>query len=339
MRVGIIGGGFGLNVQAPIIQTHPMMKLTAICTMKRHQLPNGIFSGKNIPTHYRNWKEILDYEELDLLFISSLPPYHFNMVKTALIKGINVVCEKPFTMNRHESNELVELTNHFPAKVMIDYEWRFLPIRQKMKELFLNNIGGLIHFDYHISSAQYDHLQSTKRGWMAQKQQFGGMLGAIGSHMIDCMRWIVGDEIEKINGFVHTHVSEGAGEFRDADDAFFIHGKMKNNSTFSLQLLSGVNHGFGSQLRIFGNSGTIVLMNDHTLKYGKGSKPLEEIHILQQGQIPFHLTTEVKAYYPAFYPFLEKVYEYITFDKLDRDLPTIQDGHENQVILDKILAN
>lgn len=24
MRVGIIGGGFGLNVQAPIIQTHPM---------------------------------------------------------------------------------------------------------------------------------------------------------------------------------------------------------------------------------------------------------------------------------------------------------------------------
>ncbi|KYD00190.1 hypothetical protein B4102_1202 [Heyndrickxia sporothermodurans] len=307
--------------------------------MNRHQIPDGIFSESTIPKHYRNWNKMIDYEELDLLFVSSLPPFHYNMVKTALKKGINIVCEKPFTMNRHESRELIELTTHYSAKVMIDFKWRFLPIRQKMKKLFQNNIGDLIHFDYHISSAQYEHLHLTSRGWMAQKQQFGGMLGAIGSHMIDCMRWIVGDEIEKINGFVHTHVPEGAGEFRDADDAFFIHGKMKNNSTFSLQLLSGVNHGFGSQLRIFGSAGTIVLMNDNTLKYGKGSKPLKKIHILQQENIPVHLTLEAKAYYPAFYPFLEKVYEYIIFDKLDRDLPTIQDGYENQVILDKILAN
>ncbi|MGE8000810.1 hypothetical protein ACQKOF_19475 [Lysinibacillus sp. NPDC093190] len=52
MRVGIIGGGFGLKVQAPIIKIHPMMKITAVSTMKRHQLPEELLSGENPPTHY-----------------------------------------------------------------------------------------------------------------------------------------------------------------------------------------------------------------------------------------------------------------------------------------------
>ena len=39
MRVGIIGGGFGLAVQAPIINTHPKMNVSAISTMIRHQVP------------------------------------------------------------------------------------------------------------------------------------------------------------------------------------------------------------------------------------------------------------------------------------------------------------
>lgn len=39
MRVGIIGGGFGLSVQAPIINMHPKMEVSAVSTMHRHRLP------------------------------------------------------------------------------------------------------------------------------------------------------------------------------------------------------------------------------------------------------------------------------------------------------------
>lgn len=339
MRVGIIGGGFGLSVQAPIINLHPKMEVTAVSTMNRHRLPVGLFNWENPPNHYKNWTEMLDKEELDLLFVSSLPIYHFEMVKEALIKGISVVCEKPFTMNSSESIELLNLSKSYKVKVLIDFEWRYLPIRQKMKELILNDIiGKIIHFEYHISSPQYQNLKSSKRGWMGEKQKFGGMLGALGTHMIDCLRWLVRDEIEHINGLLHTHVPEGAGELRDADDAFFIHGKMKNDSTFSVQLISGINHGFGSNLRVFGDKGTITLTNDKQLSLGKVNEQLEEIKIQSQSKVPLHLSKEASAYYPAFYPFLEKVYDYIVLDKIDKDLPTIEDGHENQIVIDEILG-
>ncbi|MFE7062028.1 Gfo/Idh/MocA family protein [Sutcliffiella sp. NPDC057660] len=339
MRVGIIGGGFGLKVQAPIINTHPKLKVTAVSTVKRHQLPKDLSNEDNTPVHYTNWAKMLDSEELDLVFVSSLPVHHFEMVKYALNKGLNVVCEKPFTMNSRESEELLTLLKKSnDAKVFIDFEWRYHPARQKVKEL-LSEIGDILHFEYHISSPQYQHLQNNKRGWMGQKEQFGGMLGALGTHMIDCLRWLTKDEVITINGLTHTHVPEGPGELRDSDDAFFMQGRMTRNSTFSIQLISGVHHGFGSNLKIFGRLGTISLTNDKTLVLGKESESLEEILIKTDDQtIPF-LSLEAKAYYQAFYPFIDKVYENITFNKLDEDLPTIVDGHENQMIIDRVLLN
>ncbi|MBN6204967.1 Gfo/Idh/MocA family oxidoreductase, partial [Ralstonia pickettii] len=87
MRVGIIGGGFGLRVQAPIIKSHPLMKIAAVSTMKRHQLPEELISGDYSPNHYTNWTEMLDKEEINLLFVSSIPVYHYQMVKHAVKKG------------------------------------------------------------------------------------------------------------------------------------------------------------------------------------------------------------------------------------------------------------
>lgn len=340
MRVGIIGGGFGLRVQAPIIEAHPMMKIVAVSTMNRHQLPKELMSGDNPPNHYKNWTEMLDKEELDLLFVSSIPIYHYQMVKHALKKGINVVCEKPFTMDSNESKELLLLSKKYNAKVLVDFEWRFLPIRQKVKEMINNNeVGKVFHFEYHISSPQYQHLQDSKQGWMGKKDMFGGMLGALGTHMIDCLRWLIKDEFEKISGLLHTHVPVGADEIRDSDDAFFIHGLMKNKSTFSIQLLAGINHGFNSTIRIFGDLGTINVVNDDRLYFGRANEELEEIIVQAQEIAPTHLSREASAYFPAFYPFLDKSYQYIKNNKRDDDLPTVLDGHANQVIIDRILKN
>ncbi|WP_100011726.1 Gfo/Idh/MocA family oxidoreductase [Lentibacillus sediminis] len=161
-------------------------------------------------------------------------------------------------------------------------------------------------------------------------------VGALGTHMIDCLRWMTQSEVEFVNGLLHTHVPQGAGETRDADDAFFIHGKMDNDTTFSVQLVSGVNHGLGSSIDVFGSEGTITLKNDKQLSFGRINEPLQKIEIPSHEAVPSHLSKEASAYYPAFHPFLEMIYDYIINDQADKDLPTIEDGHENQVIMDKI---
>nr|WP_308777830.1 Gfo/Idh/MocA family oxidoreductase [Lentibacillus populi] len=133
--------------------------------------------------------------------------------------------------------------------------------------------------EYHISSPRYQYLQNNKLGWSGDKRKFGGMLGALGTHMVDCLMWLVKDEMEDYSGFVHTHVPQTGLKQRDADDAFFIQGKMRDNSTFSVQLISGVNHAFGSNLRIFGSSGTITLTDDKELFFGKSKEKLNKINV------------------------------------------------------------
>src|SRR5690606_13038530 len=112
----------------------------------------------------------------------------------------------------------------------------------------------------------------------------------------------------------------------------------KNNSTFSIQLISGINHGYGSNVKIFGSKGTTTLTNDTQLCFVKINDPLEELKIQFQGKVQPNLSKEEDAYYPAFYSFLEKVYDYIVNNKIDEDLPLIEDGHQNQIVIDKILG-
>ncbi|OPA78611.1 oxidoreductase [Paenibacillus selenitireducens] len=338
MKVAIIGGGFGLRVQAPIIQSYAQMNLVAVSTMHRHQIPDEISNDVSI-RHYTDWIEMLDKESLDLVFVSSLPTFHYEMVKHAIEQGIHVICEKPFTINKLQAKELLHLSEQYHAKVLIDFEWRYLPIRQKVKDLIRSHeLGELIHLEYHISTPQYQHLQSNKRGWMGEKHHFGGMLGAIGTHMIDCLRWLSEDEMADISGFVHTHVPEGAEEQRDADDAFFIHGRMKRLATFSMQFISGIHHGFGSSLKIFGNQGTLTLHNDEKLCLGKANESLTEIKVPSLHDEDHRLSLEAHAYYQAFFPFLEKAYEYMVHSKTDKDIPTIYDAYANQLVIDPFLS-
>lgn len=44
---------------------------------------------------------------------------------------------------------------------------------------------------------------------MGERNKFGGMLGALGSHMIDCMKWLTNDDIETMNSYLFTHIPEG----------------------------------------------------------------------------------------------------------------------------------
>ncbi|SET17951.1 Predicted dehydrogenase [Oceanobacillus limi] len=340
IKVGIIGGGFGLKVQAPIIDSHPDMTVTAVSTVNRHQLPEEMDCLKHTPIHYKNWQEMVTREKVELLFVSSMPIHHFKMVKYAIENGVkHIVCEKPFTTTSDESRELLHLAETYDAKVFLDFEWRYVPGRQKMKKLLLDQyVGDILHMEYHVSNAQYQKMLSNQRGWLGEKEKFGGMLGALGSHMIDCLRWLSG-EVKVVNGMVHTHVPEGAGEVRDADDSFFIHGVTIDNATFSLQLVTGVNHGFGSSLKVFGTQGTVALINDKQLAAGKANEKMMESIEEYEKEIPSHLSERTKSYFPAFYTYVTRLYDYLVNGNEDPDLATIEDGHRSQEIIDTILES
>lgn len=84
LSVGIIGTGFGRTVHAPIFQVHPGFHVKSIASVHRQRTEDRTWNG--IP-YYRNWRDMLGSEQLDLVSIVSAPVHHYEMTMLVLQSG------------------------------------------------------------------------------------------------------------------------------------------------------------------------------------------------------------------------------------------------------------
>ncbi|KQU24337.1 hypothetical protein ASG61_20675 [Bacillus sp. Leaf75] len=340
LNVGIIGTGFGLNVQLPIFQAHPLFKVRGICGVRGRKLHSSEVP-KDI-TNFTKWEDMLNDQSIDLIIVTSIPSTHYTISKEVMASGYHVLCEKPFMMNASEASEIRSLQENSNVKGFIDFEWRYLPARQKVKRLLeQKEIGEIMHIDYQISSPGYQSLISTKQGWMGKEKYFGGMLGALGSHMIDTMTWLVDEPISWVNAHLKTHISHAQIrnelEQRDADDTFMIHGELVSGATFQMGLLNTLHHGAGSRLAIYGHQGSIVLSNDRIVELGKIHSPLQVIMDSSYDESKYPRIDNVDIrYIMAFNPFLNDIYVALQENKFNKDLPTFVHAYQNQLTLDAV---
>jgi len=340
LNVAIIGTGFGLNVQLPIFQAHPLFRVKGICSVRGRELHSSEVL-KDI-TYFTKWEDMLNDQSIDLISVTSIPSTHFAISKEVMASGYHVLCEKPFMMNAAEASEILSLQEKSNVKGFIDFEWRYLPARQKVKHLLeQKEIGEIMHIDYQISSPGYQSLVSTKQGWMGKEKHFGGMLGALGSHMIDTMTWLVGEPISWVNAHLKTHISQAQIsneiEHRDADDTFMVHGELVFGATFQMSLLNTLHHGTGSRLAIYGHHGSIVLSNDRIVELGKSHSALQVITDTNYDESKYPSIDNVDIrYIMAFYPFLNDIYVALQENKFNKDLPTFVHAYQSQLVLDAI---
>ncbi|GAA0328860.1 Gfo/Idh/MocA family oxidoreductase [Bacillus carboniphilus] len=343
-NVGIIGTGFGGLVQGPIFDLHPGFNVQAISSVSG-QTSEEITKKTGFTNVYTNWKEMLRNEELDLIVVSSIPTQHYEMAKEAIVTKHHVLCEKPFTTKADDSRQLIQLKNHWKKTGFIDLEWRFQPTRQKAKRLIEEGIlGDIIHIDFETSMPGYKGLTTAPRGWLGDKNAYGGMFGALGSHMVDAIHWLTDSKITKVFGRLKTVVPElknEAGEVmerRTTDDLFTITGDTQSGASFTLQTVTPVRHGFGSSLRIYGTKGTIQILNDQKMLLAVGDEGFEEVE-LNLEPVPETLHKRAERYYHAFYAHIDAIYNYLRDDEKHPDLPFFEDGHQKQLVMDAVFES
>ena len=341
IKVGIIGTGFGAKVHAPVMKSHPGYEVTAISSVARGRLEE-IKEETGITNVYDNWQEMLENEELDLVAVASAPLLHHDMVIKAYDKGAHVLCEKPMSFNQQESENMIKARDKAGKLGFINFEYRFLPARQKIKEIIESGkLGNILHVNFSLNIAGYERYATNKRGWLSQKAQAGGMLGAVGSHLFDSLLWWTNKKVESISGQLTTHVPEfidknGEKEVRTADDAFQAIGNFAGGGTFSVGCSIAVRHAEGWQLEIYGTEGTLKMQEDSKVQLGIGNLPLEPLELEQPLPIPEGMNPVAAGYYNAFYRSIDALHKAITENEIHPHLPLLEAGHQVQIILDAI---
>jgi predicted dehydrogenase len=341
IKVGIIGTGFGAKVHAPIMQSHTGFEVVAISSVHRGNL-DEVKRETGINAVYDNWKDMLQNETLDLVAIASAPYLHFDMVMEALKQNIHILCEKPMAFDASQSKEMIAVKDESGLFGLINFEFRFLPARLKVKEILSSgSLGEILHVRYKCNYNSYVSLTNNSRGWLGQEEFGGGMLGAIGSHMFDSLLWWTGDNVKEVVGQLPIHVPEvtkdGLTEVRTAEDSFQIMGTFEQGASFSVELMSASRHSDKQwKLEVYGTNGTLIMTDDKTVEVAIGEKVLSPVELAPVLEEPSDLSARALSYYQAFYPMLDNVYSTLSNNKTSENIPTFENGHSVQLILDAI---
>jgi predicted dehydrogenase len=205
--IGIIGTGFARTTQLPGWRACEGARIVAVASGHRENA-EAAAREFDIPFVAEDWREVVAREDVDLVSIVTPPVTHREMVLAALDAGKAVLCEKPMAMNAEETGEMRRRAREAKLLALVDHELRFLPARRLMHEMILSGeIGRVRHAKVLFRS---DSRASAERpwNWWSDEGAGGGTLGAIGSHAIDALTWLLSTSVAHVSATLTAHVRE-----------------------------------------------------------------------------------------------------------------------------------
>ncbi|MDI9867403.1 Gfo/Idh/MocA family oxidoreductase [Flectobacillus sp. DC10W] len=225
LKAGIIGlGKMGIS-HAGIVGAHPDVDLIAICDTSSLILDTFKKYSKTKP--YNDYKKMLDEESLDFVVIATPTKLHYPMVKYALEKGVNVFCEKPFSLHSKEGEELVKIATDKRLVNQVGYHNHFIGTFRELKRLIsLGIIGEIVNF----SGEAYGPVVTKEKGstWRSKPEEGGGCLFDYASHVLNLIQEVLGRPNEVLGGILKSIYSNGV------EDAVYTLMTLENNISGSL---------------------------------------------------------------------------------------------------------
>jgi predicted dehydrogenase len=289
VRIGIVGSGFARRVQLPGLSLVPGAQVTAIASGHRVNA-EAVAAEFGIPHVFDDGVALARSDAADLVIVASTPPSHAAVAIAALRAGKHVLCEKPMALNAAEAAEMVAAAEQAKDRVAwIDHELRYEPNRLKVRDLVRRgDIGELRHLELLLRPYRRGDGRPQTGGapwsWWYDVAQGGGILGAVGSHLIDLCRFWTGSEVVQVGGCVATFDRErpdaaGVSHPVTADEFTSCVLTMASGAVATLTLSTVAHHGPGHLAHLTGREGSLVLTGESRLEIGRPGAALEDISV------------------------------------------------------------
>jgi predicted dehydrogenase len=299
VRIGVIGTGFARRVQIPGMRLVPGAEVTAVASGRRANA-DAVAREFGIPHVFDDGAELAGSREVDLVVVASTPDTHARYAITALEAGKHVLCEKPAALNAAEALGMLEAARRAnPGQVAwMDHELRYEPNRRKIRDsIRAGAIGAVQHLELvlrpYLRGDGRPQAHNAPWNWWFDASRGGGILGAVGSHLIDLCRFWTDSEVARVAGGVATFVRERRDEQGvvrpvTADDFASCILWMGSGAIATITLSTAAHHGPGHFGQITGAEGTFVLTGETKVEQGRAGAPLEDVSAPDDltGQLP-----------------------------------------------------
>jgi len=161
----------------------------------------------DLPTVYPTIEALAADSSIDVIHIASPNNVHYDQVLACLSAGKHVVCEKPLAVTSAQSAELVEAAQAAGVVNAVCFNLRFYAHVLQSRSMAQSGQLGTVNF---VTGAYLQDwlLKDTDWNWRLVPEEAGELraVADIGSHWLDLVRFMTGQDIVEVMADLHTFV-------------------------------------------------------------------------------------------------------------------------------------
>ena len=145
----------------------------------------------------------------DALLVCSPPEHHVEGARLALSCGTHLYLEKPIATRTSEARAMVDVWRPSTRIAAVGFNYRFHPGIGELRRRFeADEVGDRIAIRTLFSVPDDD-----RGGWRSQPSRGGGALVELGSHHLDLIRHVTGEEVREVTTTLSSRLAQGDTAF------------------------------------------------------------------------------------------------------------------------------
>ncbi|HEX8339397.1 MAG TPA: Gfo/Idh/MocA family oxidoreductase [Tepidisphaeraceae bacterium] len=272
IRIGVIGcGAIAQRRHLPEAQRHPDVELVAVCDPLEARAKE-IGEKFGAASTYTDHRKLLAAGGLDAIIVATPNTLHAAQSIDALAAGCHVLVEKPMAATLDEGRAMIDAAAKAGKFLMVGQNQRLMSVHVKAKKILdRGDLGKPITFQTTFKHPGPDGWSvDGAKSWFFRKAEAAmGVCGDLGVHKVDLMRYLLGQEIVEVNGFIDTinktyEAADGrAGAKIDVDDNAFLSVKTDAGVLGTINI-SWTNYGHfeDNGTTIYCENGVLVISGD-----------------------------------------------------------------------------
>ena len=187
-KVGLIGNGYGYKELLPVLKSINALETTF--ALPRKYTAEQYKDYMNLGIKISNFADILDNEEIKLIFVAVPPKAQLELSKEVLVKNKSLYCEKPIGISFCEADILQRLSRNAKRNSYVGFQFRFDPGIVALKELLqIKQLGTILstQIDWHTTGTSAINDQFN---WRNDINNGGGVHRDFLCHVVDYLKWI-----------------------------------------------------------------------------------------------------------------------------------------------------
>lgn len=279
VRIALVGNSFASRVQLPALAWVGGNEVVGLAGADGKKA-SRVAAEWSIPHATDDWRGLCALD-VDLFIVTTPVDLHHPMVTALLATRAAILCEKPFTLNASEAEELVVAAEGRLA--LLDHQLRWSPWRRRLRELVRDGAIGAVWSARTQMLFGSDQRLNAPYSWWYDAERGGGILGAIASHMLDALQFDLGG-IASVRATLDTYVptrcaADGSQRTVTADEHARLWLRLQNGVTASLETNIMAPGSTGSLVEYIGSAGTLRLEQEERLVLTRHGREPEEIDV------------------------------------------------------------